>query len=187
MLSNLTEMAYLEGSIWALVRHKLCQWKFSSWKHWKVTHHWIHFFNFLPWQLYDAFPGLMKHLPGPHNRIFSSSRSLVASIREEIEKHKLDLDPNNPRDYVDSFLIKEKVCCLHSPKIIITVINKICLVTCMFDSLLCLLAQQKHSFGLWGRKPGSVLSGLVPGWQWNHFKDFAVGTHLSYHESSDPV
>ncbi|XP_019206850.1 cytochrome P450 2J6 [Oreochromis niloticus] len=76
MLSNLTEMAYLEGSIWAL--------------------------------LYDAFPGLMKHLPGPHNRIFSSSRSLVASIREEIEKHKLDLDPNNPRDYVDSFLIKEK-------------------------------------------------------------------------------
>ncbi|XP_013766107.1 cytochrome P450 2J2-like [Pundamilia nyererei] len=76
MLSNLTEMAYLEGSIWAL--------------------------------LYDAFPGLMKHLPGPHNRIFSSSKSLVASIREEIKKHKLDLDPNNPRDYIDSFLIKEK-------------------------------------------------------------------------------
>ncbi|XP_054459002.1 uncharacterized protein LOC129094767 [Anoplopoma fimbria] len=76
MLKNLTEMAYLEGSIWAL--------------------------------LYDAFPALMKHLPGPHNGIFSSSKSLEASIREEVERHKLDLDPGNPRDYIDTFLIEEK-------------------------------------------------------------------------------
>ncbi|AWP11325.1 putative cytochrome P450 2J1-like [Scophthalmus maximus] len=76
MLKNLTEMAYLEGSIWAL--------------------------------LYDAFPALMKHLPGPHNDIFSSSKSLEASIRREIEGHKLDLNPSNPRDYIDTFLIEEK-------------------------------------------------------------------------------
>ncbi|XP_015253796.1 PREDICTED: cytochrome P450 2J6-like [Cyprinodon variegatus] len=76
MLRNLTDMAYLEGSIWAL--------------------------------LYDAFPGLMRLLPGPHNGIFSSSRSLKASIRKEIERHKLELDPNKPRDYIDSFLIEER-------------------------------------------------------------------------------
>ncbi|XP_067453519.1 cytochrome P450 2J2-like [Thunnus thynnus] len=76
MLKNLTEMAYLEGSIWAL--------------------------------LYNAFPALMKHLPGPHNDIFSNSKSLEASIRSEIEKHKLDLDPSNPRDYIDTFLLEEK-------------------------------------------------------------------------------
>ncbi|KAK5869999.1 hypothetical protein PBY51_024669 [Eleginops maclovinus] len=76
MLKNLTEMAYLEGSIWAL--------------------------------LYDAFPALMRHLPGPHCGIFSSSKSLEASIRGEIERHKMDLDPSNPRDYIDSFLIEEK-------------------------------------------------------------------------------
>ncbi|KAJ4943250.1 hypothetical protein JOQ06_005754 [Pogonophryne albipinna] len=76
MLKSLTEMVYLEGSIWAL--------------------------------LYDAFPALMKLLPGPHCGIFSSSRSLEASIRGEIERHKLDLDPSNPRDYIDSFLIEEK-------------------------------------------------------------------------------
>ncbi|XP_069550924.1 cytochrome P450 2J2-like [Brachyistius frenatus] len=76
MLKNLTELAYLEGSIWAL--------------------------------LYDAFPALMKRLPGPHNRIFSSSKSLEASIRGEIERHKLDLDPSNPRDYIDNFLLEEK-------------------------------------------------------------------------------
>ncbi|XP_044056766.1 cytochrome P450 2J2-like [Siniperca chuatsi] len=76
MLKNLTEMAYLEGSIWAL--------------------------------LYDAFPALMKRLPGPHNGIFSNSKCLQTSIRGEIERHKLDLDPSNPRDYIDTFLIEEK-------------------------------------------------------------------------------
>uniref|UniRef100_A0A8C5DHL1 Cytochrome P450, family 2, subfamily N, polypeptide 13 n=1 Tax=Gouania willdenowi TaxID=441366 RepID=A0A8C5DHL1_GOUWI len=77
MLKKLTDVAYLEGSIWAL--------------------------------LYDAFPALMKHLPGPHNDIFTSSRSLEAFIRTEIERHKLDLDPSNPRDYIDCFLLEEKV------------------------------------------------------------------------------
>lgn len=61
-------------------------------------------------QLYDSFPVLMQHLPGPHNRIFSSSRSLEASIRAEVEKHKLDLDPSSPRDYIDAFLIEKEVC-----------------------------------------------------------------------------
>lgn len=53
----------------------------------------------------------MKCLPGPHNGIFSNSKSLEASIRGEIERHKLDLDPSNPRDYIDTFLIEEKVMC----------------------------------------------------------------------------
>ncbi|XP_068599297.1 cytochrome P450 2J6-like [Brachionichthys hirsutus] len=76
MLRSLTKLAYLEGSIWAL--------------------------------LYDAFPALMRLLPGPHNAIFSNSRCLEASIRGEIERHKLDLDTSNPRDYIDSFLIEER-------------------------------------------------------------------------------
>uniref|UniRef100_H2VD54 Cytochrome P450, family 2, subfamily N, polypeptide 13 n=1 Tax=Takifugu rubripes TaxID=31033 RepID=H2VD54_TAKRU len=77
MLHHLTEMAYLEGSIWAL--------------------------------LYDSFPALMKHLPGPHNGIFSSSSSLQGFIWREIQRHKSDLDPSNPRDYIDAFLIEEGV------------------------------------------------------------------------------
>lgn len=60
-------------------------------------------------QLYDSFPVLMQHLPGPHNRIFSSSKSLEASIRAEVERHKLDLD-SSPRDYIDTFLIEKEVC-----------------------------------------------------------------------------
>lgn len=63
-------------------------------------------------QLYDSFPSLMKHLPGPHNRIFSNCKSLEASIRGEIERHKSDLDPSNPRDYIDTFLMEVRVWCL---------------------------------------------------------------------------
>uniref|UniRef100_A0A665TKI5 Cytochrome P450 2J2-like n=1 Tax=Echeneis naucrates TaxID=173247 RepID=A0A665TKI5_ECHNA len=58
--------------------------------------------------LYDAFPALMKRLPGPHNGIFCHCKSLEASIRREIERHKLNLDPSNPQDYIDTFLIEEK-------------------------------------------------------------------------------
>lgn len=56
----------------------------------------------------------MKRLPGPHNQIFTSSKSLELSIRAEIRRHKLDLDPSNPRDYIDNFLIEEKVWHSHS-------------------------------------------------------------------------
>lgn len=73
---------------------------------------------FLSKQLYDAFPALMKYLPGPHNRIFSSSKSLEAFIRREIERHKLDRDPSDPRDYIDTFLMEVRV--RRSQKTIIT-------------------------------------------------------------------
>lgn len=48
----------------------------------------------------------MKHLPGPHNEMFSNYKILHAFIREFIIKHKAELDPSEPRDYIDSFLIE---------------------------------------------------------------------------------
>lgn len=56
--------------------------------------------------LYDSFPGLMKHLPGPHNKMFSDFDLIKEFIAQEIKSHKKDLDHNNPRDYIDAFLIK---------------------------------------------------------------------------------
>uniref|UniRef100_A0A3B3TKQ5 Cytochrome P450, family 2, subfamily N, polypeptide 13 n=1 Tax=Poecilia latipinna TaxID=48699 RepID=A0A3B3TKQ5_9TELE len=57
-------------------------------------------------QLYDAFPQVMKYLPGPHNKIFSNYNAVKDMLLEEIQKHKKDLDPSNPRDYIDTFLIE---------------------------------------------------------------------------------
>ncbi len=48
----------------------------------------------------------MKHLPGPHNDMFSNYKVLQAFVKEVIVKHKADLDPSEPRDYIDSFLIE---------------------------------------------------------------------------------
>uniref|UniRef100_A0A8C7WQS0 Cytochrome P450, family 2, subfamily N, polypeptide 13 n=1 Tax=Oryzias sinensis TaxID=183150 RepID=A0A8C7WQS0_9TELE len=56
--------------------------------------------------LYEAFPGLMKHLPGPHNEMFKDFDILRDFLDQEIKMHKKDLDRNNPRDYIDSFLIE---------------------------------------------------------------------------------
>ncbi|XP_041862607.1 cytochrome P450 2J4-like [Melanotaenia boesemani] len=56
--------------------------------------------------LYESFPGVMKHLPGPHNKIFSNYGHAQDFLSQEVDKHKKDLDHNNPRDYIDAFLIE---------------------------------------------------------------------------------
>lgn len=57
-------------------------------------------------QLYEAFPWLMKRLPGPHNKLFSNFITVHEFICEEVKRHKLDVDHSNPRDYIDAFIIE---------------------------------------------------------------------------------
>ncbi|XP_043839985.1 cytochrome P450 2C23-like [Dromiciops gliroides] len=60
-----------------------------------------------PWvQLYNFYPSLIKHLPGSHRTIIKNIKQIMDFIMEQAKKHKEILDPNNPRDYIDSFLIK---------------------------------------------------------------------------------
>ncbi|KAJ0008635.1 hypothetical protein NQD34_016050 [Periophthalmus magnuspinnatus] len=59
-------------------------------------------------QLYESFAWLMKLLPGPHNRMFEDGVKIHEFISEEVENHKKDLEPSNPRDYIDSFIIEMK-------------------------------------------------------------------------------
>lgn len=54
--------------------------------------------------LYEAFPGVMRYLPGPHNKMFSEFNTVLDFISEEVKMHKETLDPNNPRDYIDAFI-----------------------------------------------------------------------------------
>ncbi|KAJ7992923.1 hypothetical protein DPEC_G00267110 [Dallia pectoralis] len=55
-------------------------------------------------QLYDAFPNIIKHLPGPHRTINSNYRQITDFLKEEVDKHQEDWDPLNPRDYIDTYL-----------------------------------------------------------------------------------
>ena len=62
-------------------------------------------------QLYESFPGVMKHLPGPHNKMFSQFNTVQDFISQEVKSHKKDVDRSDPRDYIDAFIIEmENVC-----------------------------------------------------------------------------
>ncbi|XP_041913045.1 cytochrome P450 2J2-like [Alosa sapidissima] len=55
-------------------------------------------------QLYNMFPWIMRRVPGPHRKLFSLLNGVIGFVRRKIEDHRVDLDPSNPRDYIDCFL-----------------------------------------------------------------------------------
>ncbi|XP_065594159.1 cytochrome P450 2J2-like isoform X2 [Cyrtonyx montezumae] len=55
-------------------------------------------------QLYNAFPSILKYLPGSHQTIFKNLRLLKCFVFEKISKHKEDLNPSESRDFIDSYL-----------------------------------------------------------------------------------
>ncbi|XP_056376381.1 cytochrome P450 2C23-like [Hyla sarda] len=60
-----------------------------------------------PWaQMFDLAPNLLKHLPGPHVRLFKNFDKLRKHAMEKVKAHEETLDENCPRDYIDCFLIK---------------------------------------------------------------------------------
>ncbi|XP_062409317.1 cytochrome P450 2F3-like [Sardina pilchardus] len=64
-------------------------------------------FGSSPWgPLYNIFPTLMDLLPGPHQTVFKLMDELKAFIKDKIQQHKETLDPDNPRDFIDCFLIR---------------------------------------------------------------------------------
>ncbi|XP_062858193.1 cytochrome P450 2J2-like [Trichomycterus rosablanca] len=57
-------------------------------------------------QLYNIFPRLFEYLPGPHQKMFSNYEKIKDFLKDEIRKHKEDLDPSDPRDYIDNYLLE---------------------------------------------------------------------------------
>lgn len=60
---------------------------------------------FLP-QMYNVFPWLVEHLPGPQHSVFAQIKGLRDFVEKKIQEHKETLDPSSPRDYIDCFLIR---------------------------------------------------------------------------------
>ncbi|XP_062071355.1 cytochrome P450 2C1-like [Lepus europaeus] len=60
-----------------------------------------------PWlQFCNIFPILMDYLPGSHNKVIKNFAEIRGYILEKIKEHQESLDINNPRDFIDCFLIK---------------------------------------------------------------------------------
>ncbi|XP_077314740.1 cytochrome P450 2F3-like [Lithobates pipiens] len=64
------------------------------------------FLGKLGFQLYNAFPEILRWLPGQHNKIFLNGTMLQEFLGNLIKNHVKTRDPNCPRDFVDSFLNK---------------------------------------------------------------------------------
>ncbi|XP_034002498.1 cytochrome P450 2J2-like [Trematomus bernacchii] len=55
-------------------------------------------------QLYDAFPGVLKYLPGPHQTVLKNYTEILAFLRSEVVKHQEEWNPEDPRDFIDVYL-----------------------------------------------------------------------------------
>ncbi|XP_069063352.1 cytochrome P450 2F5-like [Pleurodeles waltl] len=58
--------------------------------------------------MYNMFPSIMKHLPGPHNKVFDNFERLRLFVLERIKMHEASFDPSCPGDFIDCFLTKIK-------------------------------------------------------------------------------
>ncbi|XP_043086071.1 cytochrome P450 2B4-like [Puntigrus tetrazona] len=56
-------------------------------------------------QIFNLLP-IIKHFPGPHQKIYQNAEELKAFIREAVKTHRETLDPDSPRDFIDAYLLE---------------------------------------------------------------------------------
>ncbi|XP_062987946.1 cytochrome P450 2J5-like [Elgaria multicarinata webbii] len=56
--------------------------------------------------LYEMFPSILKHLPGPHKKVITVSHLVLSYAKEEIKKHKEQLSFHEPQDFMDFYLLQ---------------------------------------------------------------------------------
>ncbi|XP_060623354.2 cytochrome P450 2B4-like [Anolis sagrei] len=56
--------------------------------------------------LYELFPWLMKHLPGPHKKASHVTEMLLSLAKKETQKHKEQKSFQDPRDLIDFYLLE---------------------------------------------------------------------------------
>ncbi|XP_070609851.1 cytochrome P450 2J2-like [Erythrolamprus reginae] len=79
--------------------------------------------------MYDLFPQLMKHLPGPHKEALASVDIIHAFAKQEIEKHQEYQCLHEPQDFIDYYLLQME----KNRKDPNSTYNEENLVQCVFD------------------------------------------------------
>nr|AXE71682.1 CYP2B [Arborimus longicaudus]AXE71686.1 CYP2B [Arborimus longicaudus] len=57
-------------------------------------------------QVFELYSGFLKFFPGVHRQIYKNLQEVLDYIGHSVEKHRATLDPNNPRDFIDTYLIR---------------------------------------------------------------------------------
>ncbi|XP_050952975.1 cytochrome P450 2B4-like [Labeo rohita] len=56
-------------------------------------------------QVFNLLP-IIKHFPGPHQKMYQNAEELKAFIRDAVKTHRETLDPDSPRDFIDAYLLE---------------------------------------------------------------------------------
>nr|XP_040128499.1 cytochrome P450 2C15-like isoform X4 [Ictidomys tridecemlineatus] len=60
-----------------------------------------------PWiQICNNFPALIDYFPGSHKKLLKNIGDVKQYVLEKVQEHQESLDMDNPRDFIDCFLIK---------------------------------------------------------------------------------
>ncbi|XP_032747894.1 cytochrome P450 2B15 [Rattus rattus] len=57
-------------------------------------------------QVFELFSGFLKYFPGVHKQISKNLQEILNYIDHSVEKHRATLDPNAPRDFIDTYLLR---------------------------------------------------------------------------------
>ncbi|NXD32521.1 CP2B9 protein, partial [Spelaeornis formosus] len=57
-------------------------------------------------QMFELFSGLLKYFPGVHRQIAKNQQEILNFITHRVEKHRATLDPSEPRDFIDTYLLR---------------------------------------------------------------------------------
>ncbi|XP_059109462.1 cytochrome P450 2B1-like [Peromyscus eremicus] len=57
-------------------------------------------------QVFELFSGFLKYFPGTHRHISKNLQEVLDYIGQSVEKHRATLDPSNPRDFIDTYLLR---------------------------------------------------------------------------------
>ncbi|XP_028749743.1 cytochrome P450 2B1 [Peromyscus leucopus] len=57
-------------------------------------------------QVFELFSGFLKYFPGTHRQISRNLQEILDFIGQSVEKHRATLDPSNPRDFIDTYLLR---------------------------------------------------------------------------------
>ncbi|XP_055460336.1 cytochrome P450 2A3-like, partial [Psammomys obesus] len=98
------------------------------------------------------FSSVMKYLPGPQQQAFKELQGLEDFITKKVEQNQCTLDPNSPRNFIDSFLIrmleekKNPNTEFHMKNLVMTTLNIFFAGTVTVSNTLCygLLLLMKH-------------------------------------------
>ncbi|MEJ1288655.1 hypothetical protein NN561_019689 [Cricetulus griseus] len=57
-------------------------------------------------QVFELFSGFLKYFPGTHVHISRITQEILDYIERSVEQHQETLDPSNPRDLIDTYLLR---------------------------------------------------------------------------------